>query len=224
MKRIFQHQFPGIIHQIAYFGSKKEPKIWIDISSPEGKKWFTIDISSQLITIIPNPFEHSLVYSWIDSNKEKAFFSLLENGKNPKSIGIFGVNLNTGTIEEKIENLPIIDSSTYSSTMFYIQNPNHYTEEDIYFKDFQEFFDRTFQQKIIKGIDYLEGDNKLIFSYYLYENTWVNKLKVCNLSFDTLWEETIESTQLMGHKTFQIFENLIIYTKNKNELIILRNE
>jgi hypothetical protein len=225
LKIIFQHQFPGNIHRISYFGTQNEPKIWVDISMQTEKKWFILNLQDKLLQEIKIPFDKSIVYTWLDANENSGFFSLLEKGKNPKSIGFAEVNLIDGAIRSISEKFNFsVKEKKMASQLFSIQIPSHYHTEKSYFKDFQQFFEIKFNQKIDKGIDYLEGDNKLIFSYYLYENTWLNKLKVCNLDFTSIWDDTIETTELIGHTTFQVFENLIIYTKNKNELIILGNE
>jgi hypothetical protein len=225
LKPIFKHLFPGIIQHISYFGSKNNPFIWVDISENSVKRWFVVHLKTKHCSEIANPFESSLIYSWIDAAEHYGFFSIIEQGKNPISQGVLKIDLKTGTVFEKMD---IFSNKLYTnqlaSQIFTINTPSHYSSLEVYFKDFKEFFDKKFNQQIDKAIDYLEADNKLIFSYYLYENTWVNKLKVCNLSFHTLFEDQIESNELMGHHTFQVFENLIIYTKNKNELIILDNE
>lgn len=225
MKPIFQHIFPGIIQRIAYFGDQANPKLWIDVISNTTKKWFIVDFNNWTIHTINQPFSEKQVYTWIDAIGDEAYFSLLEQGKNPKSTGIYTINLMKGTVVDKHDRYqPNSSLSKKASTIFTVENPTHYRQEDAYFTDFKQFFSKTFDETIDKGIDYLESKDKVIFSYYLYENTWVNRLKVCNLSFNTLWEDQIESNELIGHHTFQVFENLIIYTKNKNELIILANE
>lgn len=225
MKASFQHIFPGTIQRISYFGKKNDAKIWLDVTVESEKKWFIIDIKSKSCREITNPFDSIYIYTWIDAIDDSAFFSILEQGKNPKSIGVYQIDLKTGTVLEKMDIFP---SNLYinnkSSEIFTIENPTHYIKDDSYFSDFKLFFEKKFNQQIDKGIDYFEGKEKLIFSYYLYENTWVNRLKVCNLSFDILWDEQIDSNDLIGHHTFQVFENSIIYTKNKIELIILDNE
>lgn len=225
MKTIFQYIFPGIIQRIGYFGNQKHPKLWVNILSNSEKKWFIVDLKELTSKEINNPFSANQVYTWIDASENETAFSIIEQGKNPNAIGVFKINLDNGTIIKKFNNY---QSNTFlnkkASEIFKIENPSHYRQDDSYFKDFKDFFSKKFGLTIDKGIDYFESKDKLIFSYYLYENTWVNRLKVCNLSFNTLWDDQIESNELIGHHTFQVFENLIIYTKNKNELIILDNE
>lgn len=225
MKPIFQHIFPGIIQRIAYFGEQTYPKLWIDVISNTTKKWFIVDLNNWNVKNIHQPFADTQVYTWIDAIGNESYFSILEQGKNPSAANVYKINLLNGSIIEKQDHYkPLSSNSKMASHIFTVENPTHYRQDDAYFKDFKAFFSKKFDLLIDKGIDYLESKDKLIFSYYLYENTWVNRLKVCNLSFNTLWEDQIESNELIGHHTFQVFENLIIYTKNKNELIILGNE
>ncbi len=225
MKPIFQHKFPGNIQQIAYFGTKDNLHIWVDVNENGQKKWFIVDVKSTKTIEIINPFLQTYVYTWMDAKNDKGFFSVIEQGKNPKPIGVFNVDLKTGTVLEKMDIFSKnLKSNQSTKEIFSIQHPVHYHKENSYFEDFVKFFKQKFNQQIDKGIDYLEGKDFLIFSYYLFENTWVNRLKVCNLSFEILWDELIESNNLIGHQTFQVIDHLLIYTKNKTELIILDNE
>ena len=225
MKVKFKHIFPGKILQIHYFGTTDNLKIWIDCEVNQEKKWFIIDLKESSALEIPNPFSKEQIYNWLGCTDWKASFSLIIQGKNPKAESYVTIDLKTGTVFEKTNVFSFQSiANTKTKIEFEIQNPTHYQESNPHFESFREFFLKKFKIEISKGIDYLDSTNKLIFSYYLYENTWVNKLKVCNLSFETEWEDCLDSNELIGHTTFQVVNQFLVYTKNKNEMIILENE
>jgi hypothetical protein len=225
LKLKFQHIFPGIITQVRYYGSDENLCIWVDCLENQTKKWFEIQLSNEKVSELTNPFPAKKIYQWIDAHEQSAFFSEMEQGKNPKAESVLKIDLKTGTVLEKMTIFSSnLNPKYFASQLFSVQTPTHYPQTDSHFGAFQTFFQKKFSEEIDKGIDYLEANKKLIFSYYLYKNTWVNRLKVCNLSFEILWEDELERNDLMGHTTFQMVNQLLVYTKNKKELVILSNE
>jgi hypothetical protein len=107
-----------------------------------------------------------------------------------------------------------------SESPFNFQTPQHYEESQDYFKDFQTFFKQQFNENIAKGLDYFEGEDKLIFSYYLYDNGWKNYLRVCNLAFESLVHELIAEGDAIGYHTFTLLNDQLIYVKDKIKLVI----
>jgi hypothetical protein len=69
-------------------------------------------------------------------------------------------------------------------------------------------------------LDYFEGEDKLIFSYYLYDNGWKNYLRVCNLAFETLVHELIAEGDAIGYHTFTLLNDQLIFVKDKIKLVI----
>jgi hypothetical protein len=104
--------------------------------------------------------------------------------------------------------------------IFRFQTPSHYEESQDYFKDFQLFFKQQFNENIAKGIDYFEGKDKLIFSYYIYDNGWKNYLRVCNLAFETVILELIAEGESIGYQTFTLMNDQLIFVKEKMKLKI----
>ena len=85
---------------------------------------------------------------------------------------------------------------------------------------FVTFFQQQFNETIAKGIDYFEGEDKLLFSYYLYDNGWKNYLRVCNLAFDTILLDQIAEGDTIGYQTFTLLNEHLIFVKDKLKLKI----
>lgn len=215
MKVKFQQLFTDKVQQIGYWGNSEDLHIWIETASTTEKKWFNYSFQKNQITEIPYPFDFKNQYNFIQAAGKIAYFSELLQGKNPVVNQVLAIDLSNGKTSQQVMKL---------EKTFEINTPNHYAEGQEYFKEFQEFFEKKFKEKIGKGIDYYEGEDQLVFSYYIYKNAWVNILKVCNSSFDILWKDQLDENDLIGKITFQIVANHLIYIKNKHQLIVLAHE
>jgi hypothetical protein len=148
-------------------------------------------------------------------SENEAIFIKLQQSKNPgiESIQTYSVEPLRLLREENPR--PIV-----TSDVFNFQTPQHYEESQEYFKDFQAFFKKQFNETIAKGIDYFEGNDKLLFSYYLYDNGWKNYLRVCNLAFETILLEQIAEGETIGYQTFSLLNEQLIFVKDKLKLKI----
>ena len=108
------------------------------------------------------------------------------------------------------------NASTHS--ILEAQASQHFEESQSGFKEFQVFFDLHFSKKIVKGLDYWEGADKLIFSYYLYDSGLKNIISVTDKAFNILHEDVLAEGDGMGYQTFQVFQNQLIYIKHKHQL------
>jgi hypothetical protein len=148
-------------------------------------------------------------------DEKEAIFIKLQQSKNPGIESIQTYSLEPLKLIKEEKSLPIIPKNAFS-----FQVPQHYDESQEYFKDFQAFFQKQFNETIAKGIDYFEGNDKLLFSYYLYDNGWKNYLRVCNLAFDTILLEQIAEGDTIGYQTFSILNEQLIFVKDKLKLKI----
>ena len=108
--------------------------------------------------------------------------------------------------------------SSFDQGSLEVEASQHFEESQPGFKEFQQFFAQQFSEKIVKVLDYWEGADKLIFSYYLYESGLKNKLLVTDKAFHILHEDVLAEGDGMGYQTFQVFQNQLIYIKNKHQL------
>lgn len=246
LPKILSHTFNANIWSIGYWGTKDAPFLWIETKDPSSHAWFGMDLSSQgqKPFDIPCPSQKNLV--WLCGMDELAVFLRLQSGKNPGIEAVEAYHFPSGEKQYEVpikqrhqlagEFLLVNqDSSTNQwlnlRTGLFVNAPNsshietfeveasqHFEESQPGFKEFQQFFAQQFSEKIVKGLDYWEGADKLIFSYYLYESDLKNKLLVTDKAFHILHEDVLAEGDGMGYQTFQVFQNQLIYIKNKHQL------
>lgn len=250
MEKIFKHTFEQKIWSVGHFTDDQDPFLWIETKDNSIIQWFSLDLQRKITKEIPAPQNWVKPLNWITNHGKLGIFSQLKSSKNPGIECIEAYDLSTGQLayripcqfwfETKEEAISIeMDKKKYwvnlLSGLFQeepflpntqqfnisvVQNPEHYEESQPFFKEFQEFFLLRFQEKIAKGIDYWEGKEKLIFSYYIYDKGWKNYLKICDSNFVVEYQELIFEGDLIGYNTFQIIENQIIYVKNKQQIVV----
>jgi hypothetical protein len=104
-----------------------------------------------------------------------------------------------------------------------IQNPLHYTIENMYFDKIAKFVEAYSGLQPETALDYLEYKNKIIVSFYSkVGEKMVNYLLVVNEEGEILYNESIGSElNGIGLDSFFLFKELLIFVKNKKELVIL---
>ncbi len=179
---------------------------------------------------------------WLTGLQDAGVFLQLRQGKNPGIEKLLCFNFPSGNLRYSLElsqwtalegeflrtQAGIIDLNTgqkveqseQNPSKWNIETPIHIEESQAEFKPFARLFELKFDEKIGKGIDYWEGSNKLIFSYYIYENTWKNKLRICDFDFQTLFADTLAEGEQMGYQTFQRLGDALLFIKDKCELLI----
>lgn len=246
LQKILSHSFDTNIWSIGYWGSIDKPKLWIETKDQTKHAWFGMDLSSdaQKPFDIPNPTQKNLV--WLCGLKEIGVFLRLQSGKNPGIEAVEAYSLSGGQrlyeilIQQRhqqqneylLVNLDVntkvwidlrdgkfVDAPKASShSILEAQASQHFEESQPGFKEFQLFFDLHFSKKIVKGLDYWEGADKLIFSYYLYDSGLKNIISVTDKAFNILHEDVLAEGDGMGYQTFQVFQNQLIYIKHKHQL------
>ena len=246
LPKILSHTFEANIWSIGYWGTPKAPFLWIETKDQTSHAWFGMDLSElgQKPFEIPCPAQKNLV--WLCGIEGIGVFLRLQSGKNPGIEAVEAYQLATGEKQYEVEvkqrhqlvnefllinqdstslhwlnlrNGFYVDAPTSSRyEAFEIDASQHFEESQPGFKEFQQFFELQFSEKIVKGLDYWEGADKLIFSYYLYESDLKNKLRVTDKAFNILHEDVLAEGDGMGYQTFQVFQNQLIYIKNKYQL------
>ena len=248
MEKISKHLFESTIWSIGYFGTKEVPKLWIELRSPTKTNWVSFDISKRMGSDICSFDPSNKIKTWLKGVGNIGLFLRLKSGINPgiealeafdlasgnliyefaitywvkltdshiqvvQEKALYWINLQTGQFE-----VPE-DPTDEGSNQFLFENPAHFEENQPGFSDFKLFFKQNFDENIVKAMDCWDGNDKIIFSYYLYEDGLKNILRVCDKGFKTEHTEIIAGGETIGFNTFQIFNRTLIYIKDKHQLI-----
>jgi hypothetical protein len=99
-------------------------------------------------------------------------------------------------------------------------SPTLYSENDAYFPTIFKFLHRLLSVDAQKNIEYLEIDNKIIISYYIYhEDLLQNWILVTNRQRAILLNDVMNESEGVGIDTFSVESQTLFYLKNKNQLI-----
>ena len=215
MSTFFEHSFTEPIWSIRYWGTPNKPLLWIETRGNGEAFWHSYDVSTKKLELLGKAPADYAQLNFQSGDENQAIFIKLQKSKNPGLEAIQTYSLRPIQLlkEEKPRALN-------SESPFNFKTPQHYEESQDYFKDFQTFFKQQFNENIAKGLDYFEGEDKLIFSYYLYDNGWKNYLRVCNLAFETLVLELIAEGDAIGYHTFTLLNDQLIFVKDKIKLVI----
>jgi hypothetical protein len=248
LEKISKHLFESTIWSIGYFGTKEVPKLWIELRSPAKTQWVSFDISKRMANDICSFDPSHKIKTWLKGVGNIGLFLRLKSGINPgiealeaydlasgnliydvnithwvkfshshiqvvQEKALYWINLQTGHFE-----IPE-DLTDEGSNQFLFENPAHFEENQPGFSDFKLFFKQNFDENIVKAMDCWDGNDKIIFSYYLYEDGLKNILRVCDKGFKTEHLEIIAEGETIGFNTFQIFNRTLIYIKDKHQLI-----
>lgn len=248
LEKISRHSFESTIWSIGYFGKKEIPKLWIELRSSTKIEWVSYDITARTKSEICSFEPSNKIKTWLKGMEHIGLFIRLKSGINPGIEAIEAYDLRSGLLIYDINitqwikftnthllvvqqnntswmNLKTGNFETYEDSKdeleneFNFENPSHFEENQPGFSEFKVFFKQKFDINIVKAIDCWDGKDKIIFSYYLYDSGLKNILKVCDKGFKTAYEEIISEGDSLGFNTFQIFNQLLIYIKNKHQLI-----
>jgi hypothetical protein len=215
LSAFFEHSFTEPIWSIRYWGTPEQPRLWIETRGNGNAFWHSYEVSSKHMELLGKAPADYAQLNFQSGDEKQAVFIKLQKSKNPGLEAIQTYSLRP--IKLLKEEIPHVLNS---ESPFNFQTPQHYEESHDYFKDFQTFFKQQFNENIAKGLDYFEGEDKLIFSYYLYDNGWKNYLRVCNLAFETLVHELISEGEAIGYHTFTLLNDQLIFVKDKIKLVI----
>lgn len=215
MLAFFEHSFTEPIWSIRYWGKPEMPQLWVETRGLQEAFWHSVDLATKEVSLLGKAPSDYAQLNFVQGSENEAIFIKLQQSKNPgiESIQTYSLEPLQLLKEEK-------PRAFNPENAFSFQVPQHYEESQEYFKDFQRFFQQQFNENIAKGIDYFEGEDKLLFSYYLYDNGWKNYLRVCNLAFDTILLEQIAEGDTIGYQTFTLLNEQLIFVKDKLKLKI----
>ncbi len=99
--------------------------------------------------------------------------------------------------------------------------PIHYSAESKHFPTLQTYLTERFNLQNIKAVDYLEYENLILISYFYGNNSELcNKLLILDTHAQVLLHETLNnSLEAIGLDTFFIYQRLLLFIRNKNELV-----
>ncbi len=167
--------------------------------------------------------------------------------QKPEPLGVILINIETCSVEKRIEdwiffncdgnilnlyqldesNLPVYQSieigtkplkSVISAENQYFVR--HYPESSPHFPTIFKFLYHLINIEAQNGVDYLEVNDKIIFSYYIYRgNQFQNYLLVTNQNKKILLHDFIAESEGIGIDTFSIKSDILLYVKNQNQLI-----
>lgn len=248
LKKKFEYQFPQQIWSLGYWGRKDTPKLWIEAKNALEGNWYAYDFNTNQLSVISSIPAHSSHLQWLKGRENLGVFVRLQSGKNLGIEAIEAYQLQDGKLRYTVESqqakeltedqvliqqgnsVLILDldsgkilseqNKNTDNEAFNFESPHHIEESQEQFNAFKQFFSLKFSLQIAKGLDYWEGEDKLIFSYYLYDGAWKNYLLVCDLNFQILLHELLEEGDLMGYHTFQIFQNHLLFIQHKLQLEI----
>ena len=215
MSTFFEHSFTEPIWSIRYWGTPNKPLLWIETRGNGEAFWHSYDVSTKKMELLGKAPADYAQLNFQSGDENQAIFIKLQKSKNPGLEAIQTYSLRPIQLLKEEKPRPI-----HIESLFNFKTPIHYEESQDYFKDFQTFFKQQFNENIAKGLDYFEGEDKLIFSYYLYDNGLKNYLRVCNLAFETLVLELIAEGDAIGYHTFTLLNDQLIFVKDKIKLVI----
>jgi len=248
LEKISKHSFESTIWSIGYFGTKEIPKLWIELRSPTKTKWVSFDINQRTATDICSMEPTNKIKTWFKGLGNIGLFLRVKSGLNPGIEALEAYHLTSGNliyevnmthwiksteshiqvVQEKTSHWINVQTGKFeipedpnreSIQHFLFENPAHFEENQPGFSDFKSFFKQNFNENIVKAVDCWDGNDKIIFSYYLYEDGLKNILRVCDKGFKTEHTEIIAEGETIGFNTFQIFNRLLIYIKDKHQLL-----
>ncbi|MBX9851603.1 MAG: DUF4905 domain-containing protein [Cytophagaceae bacterium] len=177
-----------------------------DPQNPEPKGIYALDENGKLLwenqqyNFVASDDDFLVVADITEENKYKRL-----NPKTGKEMGVF---------DEPVK-------------IFRPRNPtihsNHYSAENIYFSRLSSFI-LTFTGKTAEAsVEYLEHKEKIIISFYAKESEkLVNYLLVINQEGTEEFKEVInEDGKGIALESFFVFNDLLIFIKNKKELVII---
>ncbi|MET3127429.1 hypothetical protein ABID42_002544 [Arcicella rosea] len=167
--------------------------------------------------------------------------------QKPEPLGVILINITTCEIEQRIEdwiffscdgnilvlyqldesNLPIYQSLEIGLKPFqsFIPEQNqhfvrHYPDSSPHFPTIFKFLYHLINIEAQNGVDYLEVNDKIVISYYIYRGKqFQNYLLVTNKEKKILLHDFIAESEGIGIDTFSMKSDTLLYVKNQNQLI-----
>ncbi len=185
--------------------------IWIftkykEEGSPETESILAFDIQK-------NEFLWQIdTLSFFDSNKNSVFaFEKVENALQYYTIDLYSGE-NTPISEEKLVN---------HNENTNLKIPIVYTDQSAYHKTMTEFLKEEYNILSVSNIEYLEIEQSLLISYYIYDSKSLqNYLLHLNEEGQIIQKVCLgHDLKGVGFQTFYTYKNYLLYIKNKSNLV-----
>ena len=101
-----------------------------------------------------------------------------------------------------------------------VEYPFHFEEENSFFSKIQEYLEIITRHKAVRMIEYLEKGDKVLISYYIYEEEKLaNYILVADEKGSVLVHEKLHGALAgIGMDTFFVVKDQLVVVKNNNEL------
>ena len=105
-----------------------------------------------------------------------------------------------------------------------IINPNTYSENNEFFKDFKSLISSKFKEEACLECEYLEYNDYIIIAHYirLAENNYTSKISILNTTGDIIFSE-VTNSKLKGstYGMFFVLQHKLIFTSDQNQINII---
>jgi Domain of unknown function (DUF4905) len=182
--------------------------------------------STTTLDIPPAPLQRGISANAISNLKVSKGDILVGNIEN---ININNYQQNILTLYKLDEhNLPVyqeiilknLGDKSFKANLSQNSSPTHYPEDSPHFPAIFNFLYRLIGIEAQKGVDYLEIDNKIVISYYIYSNNlFQNYLLVIIHDRQILLNDLIAITEGIGIDTFTLQSDTLLYVKNENYFV-----
>lgn len=130
------------------------------------------------------------------------------------------VSIREGNVIDQAIDLNTLPKEEITNTILIF--PVQYLNGTEYFTTVSGFIRNNKLGEPVKAIEYLEIQNFIVISYYILDqNLLLNKLVIFDLNGKLLHNDTIDQNlKGIGSETFFIYDNFVIYIKQKTQLLI----
>jgi hypothetical protein len=163
--------------------------------------------------------------------------------QKPEALGVLVIDVTSGNLIERFDGWMYFGVAENKLTLYQVDSNNlptyrdieldfnflerneeaiisHYSEASQYFPLIFKFLYQIINIEAQKAVDYLEVNDKIVISYYIYtENQFHNYLLITNKQKQILLHDFISSSEGIGIDTFSIKSDTLFYVKNQNQLI-----
>lgn len=102
-----------------------------------------------------------------------------------------------------------------------VTTPIHYTSEDLHFKTLITYINNSFNKEAVHAVDYLEVNNKILISFYIYQGSKLNNEFILLSQEGEVLYTTVLDNELsgIGYGTFFVIKNMVYFIRNKKTLL-----
>lgn len=182
--------------------------VYQDSQSPQQKKYFAVDITSQRqiwqsdnVQVMGIAGENIIGYQLVNGSREYKFISMKD--KTEKSL-----------MKEEVDSLLAGENKN-------LHFPFQYTEKQPYFETVKQFIIQYTNTKPVLGCEYAEYQNLILISYYIHERSALaNYLLVIDKEGQLYLQDMLDKNlNQIGLGTFFIANDKLVLIKEKNQLI-----